>query len=639
MSPNSLRPFARHPFFSCCLVLALLLIVAALLTNPPRKARAAATFTVNDLGDGPDFNKGDGVCSSGPQHVCTLRAAIEEANAHSGDYTINFSVTGTIQLSAMLPVITSNITINGPGARSLILRLDTDNQQRILTIQSGATVNISGLTVTNGHAQDGGRGGSGDVGGGIANFGTLFLRDSTVSGNRSGNAFDNTSIVGNGGGAGGGIYNDRGATLTVLNCTVSGNQAGDGGRSLQSDGHGGAGGGIANFGTLNLVNSTVSGNSSGSSPRDGKGGAGGGVFSDGPLTLLNSTIASNTAAGIDSGGGGVAVRTATIGSNIIADNDAPSGCPDVNGNFNSLGFNLVETADAIIPNVDIPCASINAGPDGDLIGVDPQLQPLASNGGPTDTHALNPNSPAIDKGKNFATDSNNNPILTDQRGSPRPVDLNDATYPDAADGDGSDIGAFEVQPPPNHPPVASCQDVTLYADSNCSATVGVGDVNGGSSDPDAGDSITLSFNSSSVVTSATLGLGDHTVTLNVTDTHGAQSSCTATVHVVDKTPPTISGASASPNTIWPPNGKLVDVVVSYSTADNCSPVNSTLSVSSNEPTSAGDMIVVDNHHVRLRADRLGGGSGRVYTITIKATDASGNSSQKSVTVTVPHDQR
>jgi hypothetical protein len=187
--------------------------------------------------------------------------------------------------------------------------------------------------------------------------------------------------------------------------------------------------------------------------------------------------------------------------------------------------------------------------------------------------------------------------------------------------------------------VASCKDITVTADGSCSANVSVADINNGSSDPDSGDTITLSFASDSVVTSTTLsGEGDHTVTLYVTDNHGAQSSCTSTVTVKDTTPPAISGASVSPKTIWPPDKKLADVVVSYSTTDNCSAVTSTLSISSNEPTSAGDMIVIDNHHVRLRADRLASGNGRLYTILITATDQSGNSSQKSVTVRVPHYQ-
>jgi hypothetical protein len=378
---------------------------------------------------------------------------------------------------------------------------------------------------------------------------------------------------------------------------------------------------------------------------------------------------------------------------IIAGNSASSNGPDVQGPFTSQGYNLIGKSDG--------SSGFTNGTNGDQVGtsgspLDPMLGPLQDNGGPTQTHALLAGSPALDAGTTFPVatsasavaagsavvtpsdvsqipgvgnslnidsglSSHEQVVITartatsftatftkalaagftislvehDQRGQPRPFDNPSIT--NASGGDGSDIGTFEAQP--NRPPVASCKNIQVSADSNCSANIGVADINDGSSDPDADDTITLSFDPSSVVTFATLsGAGNHTVTLYVTDSHGAQSSCTSTVHVVDTTPPSISGASASPNTIWPPNGKLVDVLVSYSTADNCSAVNSQLSISSNEPTASGDMVVVDNHHVRLRADRLASGKGRIYTITIKATDQSGNSAQRSVTVTVPHDQ-
>ena len=106
----------------------------------------------------------------------------------------------------------------------------------------------------------------------------------------------------------------------------------------------------------------------------------------------------------------------------------------------------------------------------------------------------------------------------------------------------------------------------------------------------------------------------------------------------DTTPPTISGASASPSSLWPPNNKMVDVTINYSTADACGgPVGCVLSVSSNEGGPA-DWQVIDAHHVKLRATRNGTGNGRIYTITITCTDVSGNQSTSQVQVTVPHDQ-
>jgi hypothetical protein len=64
----------------------------------------------------------------------------------------------------------------------------------------------------------------------------------------------------------------------------------------------------------------------------------------------------------------------------------------------------------------------------------------------------------------------------------------------------------------------------------------------------------------------------------------------------------------------------------------------TSDITSNEPISKADAVIIDAHHVSLRAERLGGGTGRIYTITITATDSHGNTSRANVTVTVPHDQ-
>jgi len=88
---------------------------------------------------------------------------------------------------------------------------------------------------------------------------------------------------------------------------------------------------------------------------------------------------------------------------------------------------------------------------------------------------------------------------------------------------------------------------------------------------------------------------------------------------------------------------MVDITVNYSVTDNCGPVTTSLSVSSNEPINgtgdgdtSPDWVVVDAQHVQLRAERAGGGDGRIYTITIAATDSAGNTSTQNVTVTVPH---
>lgn len=102
--------------------------------------------------------------------------------------------------------------------------------------------------------------------------------------------------------------------------------------------------------------------------------------------------------------------------------------------------------------------------------------------------------------------------------------------------------------------------------------------------------------------------------------------------------PVISGASASPNVLWPPNHKSVTVAIDYSAPDDCdaAPV-CTLSVTNNE-TGPNDATVVNAHTVDLIATREGKGDGRLYTVEISCKDKLPLSSSTSVTVTVPHDQ-
>jgi len=115
---------------------------------------------------------------------------------------------------------------------------------------------------------------------------------------------------------------------------------------------------------------------------------------------------------------------------------------------------------------------------------------------------------------------------------------------------------------------------------------------------------------------------------------------------LDETPPVVSGVSASPSSLWPPNHQMKDVSIAYTVTDNsCRPVSCTLSVSSDEPVNGDgdgntspDWIVVDDHTVQLRAERSGSGDGRIYTVTATCTDSSANSFSQSVQVTVPLSQ-
>jgi hypothetical protein len=112
----------------------------------------------------------------------------------------------------------------------------------------------------------------------------------------------------------------------------------------------------------------------------------------------------------------------------------------------------------------------------------------------------------------------------------------------------------------------------------------------------------------------------------------------------DKTPPTLV-VGTSPSTLWPPNHKMVGVTVTVNVKDNVDPNPTVKLVSITcddgcDPSAdvAGAAMNTDERQFQLRAERLGTGFGRTYTITYSATDASGNSSTKATTVTVPHDQ-
>jgi hypothetical protein len=156
------------------------------------------------------------------------------------------------------------------------------------------------------------------------------------------------------------------------------------------------------------------------------------------------------------------------------------------------------------------------------------------------------------------------------------------------------------------------------------------------------DNVTITSNAPAV-----FPLGTTTVTFTATDDAGNSSTATTTVTIVDTTAPTINSVSANPSTLWPPNHKLRPVVVSVNVSDICDAHLDCLiiSVSSNEPINglgdgdtAPDWVITGNLTVNLRAERSGTGSGRVYTITVRCTDDSGNSSTRAVQVTVAHDQ-
>lgn len=123
----------------------------------------------------------------------------------------------------------------------------------------------------------------------------------------------------------------------------------------------------------------------------------------------------------------------------------------------------------------------------------------------------------------------------------------------------------------------------------------------------------------------------------------AGNNSAVTTITVSNAAPAITDLSTNVTHLWPANHKMVDVTLAYAATDSCGPVTVEVSVTSNEPingpgdgNTATDWEVVTSHLVRLRAERAGGGSGRVYTVTVTATDAAGQATQASVQVVVPN---
>ncbi|HVQ38409.1 MAG TPA: Ig-like domain-containing protein, partial [Pyrinomonadaceae bacterium] len=247
-----------------------------------------STLVVNTTADTDDL-----ACAPiGTGNGCTLREAINAANADFGAETITFDATVfaapgpyVINLTGALPNLSTDMTISGPGAKVLTVRRDTGGDYRIFTIPVGSnSVTIDGLTISNGNLTGSGASQSG-----------------------------------------GAIFNDTSGTLNIANCTISGN-------TIQA-----AGGAIynADIGTLNITNTTISGNSALQS---------GGLESlaAGIVNITNSTISGNTADGA-SGGLGVANSTVTITNSTITNNRA-----DNDNNASGVGGGIARSSGTVI---------------------------------------------------------------------------------------------------------------------------------------------------------------------------------------------------------------------------------------------------------------------------------------------------
>jgi|GEM_PF-881420 len=338
--------------------------------------------------------------------VTSLREAITFANSQTGSDTITFDaglfdVGQTISIGSQLPTISDDLTISGTGAN-------------LLTIDAGGGADG---TIGNGDGfrhfsiNDSGTGqisvelsgltlSGGDtvgVGGAIFNTENLTLTETAIAGNAASSN-------------GGGVFNGGGGQAGVNRSTLSGNQSGGVGGAI-----------INNFGTLTVTNSTLSGNSANN---------GGAIFNNqGPATIANSTVVNNSSGGLATHSATLDVTNSIVALNSGADDLVATGSGTIVGSFN-----LIEDG---------------SGGLADSITGDPMLGVLAANGGATQTHALLLGSPAIDGG--------NSTLTTDQRGMFRPVDVSIAT--NATGGNGSDIGAVELQPEQSSFVVSTSSDV------------------------------------------------------------------------------------------------------------------------------------------------------------------------------------
>jgi len=347
-------------------------------------AARAAIWTVTKTQD-----TDDGVCDAD----CSLREAISVSN--TGDdvvFSSLFNSPQVITLATAFPynggmAISRNVVINGPGAD--LLTVNGVNHV-VFDISSGSFVTLRGMTIGNGY--------------GVTNRGVTTVSECVITGNDRGitnegtMTLDNSTVTDDAGVLQAWAVDNEGE-MNLVNSTVSNN----------------IDGGIENRGTLVMINSTISGNGNL------------GLINYSGTTFATLCTITNNGSGIEAVQGSVSLR-----GTIVAANNA---LPDV---FTSIfpvtvasyGFNLIgnDGTGAFFAGLDQ--AGTAAAP------INPMLDPLGDYGGMTQTHRLQSGSPAIDKGISFGENA-------DQRGFVRPYDK--TGVPNLPAGDGSDVGAYELQ--------------------------------------------------------------------------------------------------------------------------------------------------------------------------------------------------
>lgn len=543
-------------------------------------------------------------------------------------YTANSSLTLTdVHL-------TNNRAGNGPNA--LILPGDGGrggavfHENGVLTMtNSTISGNRGGDGGFSGNNLGGGRGGSG--GGTYTENGTLNLTNVRVINNSGGNSTENGAIAG----IGGGIYTNTFSVTTLTNCTVSGNSAGDASGLNSTDGFGG---GINTDGVMTVIGSTISGNTSQA--------AGGGFLSRINLTIINSTINGNSGGqggGINNDSGAnlsltnvtITNNSAGLGPGILNHNPtararntilAGNVGLDASGTFISLGNNVIGIGDGSVSGF------VN-GVNGDKVGTEaaplnPGLAPLANNGGPTQTHALLKNSPALDAGNNCVVDNSCSPALgmsltTDQRGAgfTRAADAADEGFTQTVD-----IGAFEAR--------ASVEDITdksVPEDQFTSVVFRVGDEN-------VITSVTASSSNQTLVPDANLNVFINTFTTRIMNITPAANQAGTTTITVTVTSGTESMSDTFVLTVTPVNDAPTDLALTNNNVADNSPSNTpvgTFSSTDIDPLQTFTYSLVsgagsgDNASFTIAGDQLRTATTidfetkPIFTIRIRSTDQGG----------------
>lgn len=379
-----------------------------------------------------------------------LQAAIDAADAADTILVSNGTYQGETVVNKPLSIRgVGDVRLTGKSAYPL------ENQVRALCVYTGCLLDLRNVKVMSGYSQRGG---------GILNYGTLVLKDSTIVSNEAnlingcgggiynaGTAMlERCSIVANeaqgegtpsaGTGYGAGIYCANGSVLVVTDSALVRNRAFGTGNYNGREGGSGYGGAIYNDGgTVTLIGTTLATNSAVGAwgGYNGGHGYGGGIYTRGLVTLRSCTLADNRAqqGGATMGGpylgeGGAiylenGAPVVNFDNSLIARNTASTAGPDVRGTLNASGRNLLGSI--------ADCATIGATADV-MVGLDVVITGLGDHGGPTPTCVPLHGSPAIDAGN-----SNNVPAF-DQRGVARPIDGN-------YDGQARvDIGACEYDP-------------------------------------------------------------------------------------------------------------------------------------------------------------------------------------------------